>query len=871
MTWLKSLTTDKDKINRLDQFGTDASESDPGLLDNIVETTILGVPLGLAEVVATTKNTVGDMGNSSISIERQQYINKKYPRMGQAYSAEAQAELKNDPAMLEFDRRYKEAEKLKEEKVNFWNEQAASLRSDPRTTGKAGQLLNEVMAVIPRTIAGTVTGGPIGGALAAGAPVAGSESFRLQKEGVDKETADKAGAVSATVMGIGAVIPGSTGVKSLVVDATLSAGANVALGVAERSANSALLDSHGYKEQAAQYAAFDKTAIAIDATLGLFFTGAERIGRTEVNAAFTEKMNQQERTSGLGLPVDHASAVAHDNASMKAVEQLLAGKQVNIADTLTAAEFIKPAGNPLDTFELPRVVESGATYGARDSVVRMITGLEKGAKPDAKNPLSSATGNGQFIESTWISSLQKHRPDLIPAATAAKLKNKTWQQIKSDKALMAELKPVLDLRKDGDLSFEMTGHLVDDNADELARYGIANPTAMDLYLAHHFGASRVPKMNANPDAMMRNLLTKAERNANPTYEKKTVKQVVAGFEKRAGVKATAPVERTPFASPEQLMQNEFVGNAKKLGVPETVARQIAPKSPMDDVTGFFDGRQSGVKANTIERAQQHVADTGEPAQYVSADVFNLGGLNQAVGNRAEAANVHYRAMADIVAQELKAVGGDVVPLRTGGDEFGAVVINAEPTKIQAAIQKAEARVADYGVKHGLSDIPHSKRSNEKGVGLHFGVADIHPGVSVRDILDRADGGVNASKLGIKYVPRETIGTVRAQSPSGQTGRTESGNAAPDGSVRPEGRAGDQTKSGQKASEITPVQDALQSADRMVAESPDLMVNDGYDADGKPVMRPASEVLAEAQAEHAKELQEAEMADVAIACFQRRGD
>ena len=44
------------------------------------------------------------------------------------------------------------------------------LRPDPASVGVAGQIINEVSAIIPRTIAGTVVAGPVGGAVAAGAP-----------------------------------------------------------------------------------------------------------------------------------------------------------------------------------------------------------------------------------------------------------------------------------------------------------------------------------------------------------------------------------------------------------------------------------------------------------------------------------------------------------------------------------------------------------------------------------------------------------------------------------------------------------------------------------------------------------------------------
>ncbi len=813
MSWLDDLTPEKELENQAQALKFTDAPPAAGFFQGSGTAAGLGVPRGLIEAKGTVQKTLGFITSGMVSVE--------------------------DAIAVE-------------DAVTETFQSAREYKPDAATTGFAGNMLHELTRVIPRTTVGTIAGGPVGGFVAAGAPTGVATSEELQAQGVDVDTANKAGAVSGTVMGVGAVLPVAGFAKGLVPDLAAVVGANVALGVTERGANHKILADAGYGVQAEQYKALDLQAAAIDATFGAAFKGVDMVAgkptKSQVSAALVVNNKRVAAETGPGVAATPKASAIHAEQSDAALTSILNSKPVSIADTITDAEFVRHAGAvPSRAIEIPEAVAEGATMSARNSVVSMITGLESGGKANAKNPRSSATGTGQFIESTWLSMVKKHRPDLMQGKTRAQ---------------------ILELRKDKDLSIEMTGNLVDDNAKELHGYGIKDPTAMELYAAHHFGASRVPTMRKNPGALMDTVLTAAELKANPSYRGKTVAQVVASFEKRAGIKA--PVGRTKFASPEQLVQNEFIANAKKLGVSEAVARQIAPTTPMDDVTGFFDARQGGVKTTTIERAQQHVADTGEPAQYVSADVFNLGGLNQAVGNRAEAANVHYRAMADIVAKELEAVGGDVVPLRTGGDEFGAVVINASSDKVQAAIGRAEARVSEYSVKHGLSEIPHAKRSNEKGVGLHFGIADIHPSVSVRDILDRADSGIDASKLGIKYVARETIGTPRPQPSSGQAGGTESGNAAPNGGVRQQGSASSKAKSGRQT-EIDSVQNALADAEQTIAESPDLNVFDGFDADGKPVSRSAADALADARAEHLRETQEAEFAPAAIACFRMKGE
>ncbi len=204
--------------------------------------------------------------------------------------------------------------------------------------------------------------------------------------------------------------------------------------------------------------------------------------------------------------------------------------------------------------------------------------------------------------------------------------------------------------------------------------------------------------------------------------------------------------RQPFESPDILASRQFIDRATGRGVSDEVAQELAPVAARDDVTGFYDGRQSGMKSGTVQRALEHATKTGEPASFVSADIANLGGLNAAVGNRADEANIHFRAMSDIMDNELRQTGGDVVSMRTGGDELGSVVVNASLADVDKALTRAENKIRHYAQENGLDTIPHPKGGKD-GVGMHFGMAEIRPGSKVADIFNAADAGVDVSKRG----------------------------------------------------------------------------------------------------------------------------
>jgi len=244
--------------------------------------------------------------------------------------------------------------------------------------------------------------------------------------------------------------------------------------------------------------------------------------------------------------------------------------------------------------------------------------------------------------------------------------------------------------------------------------------------------------------------------------------------------------RARFENPDDVVKGQFRRKARELGVADDVVRELEPSAPIDSVTGFYDGQTDAAKAALVERAQKHVAATGENAIYVSGDIVNLGGINAHSGDRAAVANVHYRAMTDIMRDELTGLGTDVVPMRTGGDELGAVVIGVDRSTVDSALNRAQARIQEYAELNGLANIDNPKRPGEYGTGMHFGTAEIDPRLTADDITNAADSGVGLSKKGGGNVARNTAGPAGAVPSGGRPGGLEAGAGAEAGGLRTEG-------------------------------------------------------------------------------------
>lgn len=222
-------------------------------------------------------------------------------------------------------------------------------------------------------------------------------------------------------------------------------------------------------------------------------------------------------------------------------ETRIGGEATDPMPLLTGAQRLVTEAAP--------VVESS---GAVEALVSQIIKVESAGNARAKNPLSTATGLGQFIESTWLRMMRTYRPDLAATLSRGDL---------------------LALRFDPTLSREMVTRLAQENESYLRTRGHAI-TPGRLYLAHFLGPGGADKVLSAPTSQtIRDLMGNAVVRANPFLRNYDVADLRAwadrkmGRVRRGAGQSVARVEATPPAPVDPAVQlfvdlvDQVVGDA----------------------------------------------------------------------------------------------------------------------------------------------------------------------------------------------------------------------------------------------------------------------------------------------------------------------
>lgn len=185
--------------------------------------------------------------------------------------------------------------------------------------------------------------------------------------------------------------------------------------------------------------------------------------------------------------------------------------------------------------------------------------IESGLNPTAKATTSSASGLYQFIEQTWLGTVEKHGAEhgLGWAANAIE-KGSDGRFHVSDQATRAQ---ILALRQDPETSAAMAGEYASDNKQYLESRLGREAGSVDLYLAHFLGpagASRFLAARASDGSRPAAAVNPAAAGANRWvfYNKdgsaRSLDEVYAKFAARfdqSGSPSTSPASgRTAVAS-----------------------------------------------------------------------------------------------------------------------------------------------------------------------------------------------------------------------------------------------------------------------------------------------------------------------------------
>lgn len=145
----------------------------------------------------------------------------------------------------------------------------------------------------------------------------------------------------------------------------------------------------------------------------------------------------------------------------------------------------------------PYVRTGGANSGMSANFVDRVIGAESGGNPNARNPRSSATGAGQFLDRTWIELYRKN------------FRGPTTGRIQSDEDILA-------LRNNMEISRRMVQLYAEENSKILRAAGVAINDAT-LYLAHFAGGQTAANvLRANPNAPVTDFFAPSAIAANPT-------------------------------------------------------------------------------------------------------------------------------------------------------------------------------------------------------------------------------------------------------------------------------------------------------------------------------------------------------------------
>lgn len=245
---------------------------------------------------------------------------------------------------------------------------------------------------------------------------------------------------------------------------------------------------------------------------------------TPISAAFDGEIVFQGNGGGYGnlVRISHANGRETRYAHMsRFAPNMSVGTAVKAGDIIGYIGTTGLSTGPHLHFELYQNSQAIDPLGtvtvvaSDDSAVEALTNriihVESGGSARAKNPLSSATGLGQFISSTWIRMMNTYRPDL-----ARSLSRDELLALRFDPTISREM--VRNLAREGEAYLKARGHQI---------------TAGRLYLCHFLGMEGAHVVLSAPgESMLVSLLGSSVIQANPFLTGKNASYVANWAERK---------------------------------------------------------------------------------------------------------------------------------------------------------------------------------------------------------------------------------------------------------------------------------------------------------------------------------------------------
>lgn len=376
----------------------------------------------------------------------------------------------------------------------------------------------------------------------------------------------------------------------------------------------------------------------VQAALSTLYTQTHIPAAKQMAEAIGQIADELERTIAAGnkLKADAALLDFYNRSPLGGLSPLESGGG-NFLNPQQAMDF--RAGQTKSQFEQELDKASGAIESFVDRVIK----AESGGNANAKNPNSSATGAGQFIESTWLDLFKRYFPQRAEGMTRG---------------------AILALRADANTSRALIEAYAKENAAVLQSAGVHVDEAA-LQLAHFLGAGDAAKvLKAASGTPLAGLITQASIDANPTIlgGGRTVDDARAYAERRANASTTGGASKK---SPADIFQGSLQDVQKRIDLLNAEYAAQSQLNPAVNDYGFA-LEKARIKQQLLSEAQKAGLEiTPELSAKIDALAGNYAKASAASGQLQESQQRLAQATQEFNDFSKDLLGGFISDLRSG--------------------------------------------------------------------------------------------------------------------------------------------------------------------------------------------------------------